>query len=649
MCGITGQIASNAPSEGATLDRMCDALTHRGPDDRGVYRDGEVGLAMRRLSILDIEGSRQPLFNEDSSLCLVFNGEIYNYRQLRTELLARGHRFATDGDGETILHLYEEFGTDCVKRLRGMFSFALWDKKRRKLVLAVDHYGIKPLYYFQNAGTFVFGSEIKSLLEYPEVEVELNCASLEKYLTFLYVPGEETLLRGVRKLPPGHILVFQNGSSSCERYFELGAPEQQQPRRSDQEWVELFLAAAEESVRAHMISDVPVGAFLSGGVDSSLMVALMSKVSGEQIRTFSIGYDQDGANFDERQYARIAAGHCRTEHRELIVTSRMAQDALPELLSRLDVPMGDASVLPNYLLAGFAREHVKVALSGLGCDELCAGYERHLGAILPERFPPLRWLLGARLFPQLMNLLPDSRSGKHWQERLKRFAASASLPFDQRFFSLIAKFSERDKRLLLANSPAAERSLNPGWDYYARIWSTSAGMSDLQRILKTEIETYLPHDLLALSDRTSMSHSLEVRVPFVDQKFADFMWNMPDHLKLRGITKKFVAKKAAERLLPREIIYRPKKGFSVPLTVWYRGALREYVRDNLSASRLKQTGFFNPVYVQKLLDEHFALRRNHDEKIFALLSFMVWYNQSVLVSREAAAAPAVETRRRLSR
>ena len=623
MCGIAGILDPQNPTESHVVDKLVDSLTHRGPDDRGTYVDGSMAFGMRRLSIIDLSTGHQPIFNEDGTLCIVFNGEIYNFPELRERLQAAGHKFSTHSDTEAILHLYEERGEDCLQELQGMFAFAVWDRMKKKLFVARDRFGIKPLYYAWNGSKLIFSSEIKSMLAFPGFDRTLDPRAVDDFFTYLYVPHERTLFRAIKKLLPGHCLSVEEGTLQIRRWYDLPSPASTPPGDVE-EWVDAFFEIGRETVKKHLLSDVPLGAFLSGGVDSSLVVALMSGLIDRPVDTFSIGYDETGASFDERVYARQVAERFGCRHREFVVQPDMVSNFLPEMLGRLDEPFGDASVIPNYLLSQFARQHVTVALTGLGGDEVCAGYERYLGAIAAERWKALTKLLSARSISSLIASIPDSKKGAHLPERLKRLARYAALPLKERYYNFISKFDDQERSRLFSPQFKSALAAEDGFRVYDIFWERAARFKGLSSLLSLDLETYLTDDLLALSDRTSMAHSLEIRVPFVDHKLVEFFWQMPSNLKLRGVRKKFLLKKAAERVLPKTVIYRKKKGFSVPLTVWFRGLLKPYVLDILSEQGLKESGIFDAAYVKKLLDEHMTGRRNHDERIYSLLSFLVW-------------------------
>ncbi|MBK8276985.1 MAG: asparagine synthase (glutamine-hydrolyzing) [Nitrospira sp.] len=624
MCGITGWVSHHVPPQRDVLDRMCDAQVHRGPDDRGVYIDGPAGIAMRRLSILDVASGHQPIHNEDRSLWIVFNGEIYNYQELRSELEAKGHRFYTNTDTEAILHLYEDYGDKTPERLRGMFAFAIWDRERQMLYVARDRFGIKPFYYFWDDHTFLFASEIKSLLLHECVQRTLDLQGLNSFFTFGYFPFTQTPFQSIRKLLPGHAGVVTREGFLTFPYWELR--ESVQVYRDEREYLDVFVDIFTDAVKQHMLSEVPLGAFLSGGVDSSLVVATMRKLSSRPIETFAIGYEGDGTEFDERVHARVVAQHCETNHHEFVVKPNM-MECLPNIIRQYDEPVGDSSAIPNYYLSQFVRRHVTVALSGLGGDEICAGYERYLGCRVADVYRQVPSAIRDGILRPLVECLPDSTTGHPLPQRAKRFVRSAALPLADRYLDLIAKFSRSERRQLFSADVLDEARLDQSSDMFADHWSHLRSVNPLNKLLEFDVSTYLVDDLLTLADRMSMAHSLEARVPFLDHMVVQYLWSVPPRLKLNGLTKKYLLKKAAERVLPKSIVYRRKQGFSTPLTVWFRGSLKDTLLDLLSSTNLDRLGIFNRMYVDAILAEHLQGRANHDEKLFALVSTVMWFEE----------------------
>ncbi|MFZ3137579.1 MAG: asparagine synthase (glutamine-hydrolyzing) [Thermodesulfovibrionales bacterium] len=623
MCGICGWLTTESRIVPDIIEMMCDTMSHRGPNDRGVFINGSMAIAMRRLSVIDVYSGHQPIHNEDESLWIVFNGEIYNYQELRTELEQKGHKFYTQSDTETILHLYEEFGDKTPEKLRGMFAFAIIDKTRNQLFIARDRFGIKPLYYFWDGTNFLFASEIKSILAFPGFHRELNLEGVNQFFTFGYVPYTTSMFKGIKKLLPGHSLICRNNEIQTSCYWNIQHDEY--PVLKEEDYIEQFFEIFTNTVKSHLISDVPLGAFLSGGIDSSLVVGIMSKLCNQPVETFSIGYDKGGSTFDERIYSNKVANRFHTKHREFIIEPDIVS-ILPKIIEHFDEPVCDASAIPNYYLSQEVVKHVTVALSGLGGDELCAGYERYLGTMFGEYYRKIPHCIRDAVIP-LADCLPDSRTGNHFSQRLKRFVRAASLPIKDRYYSIIAKFDDTEKDKLFTDEIKEQMPLDSGYTVYKQYWHSVNGNDNLSKLLNIDMQTYLVDDLLALTDRVSMAHSLEVRVPYLDHKLVEFFWSIPSSLKLKGFTKKYLLKKAAEKILPKEIIYRKKKGFSVPLTVWFRGSLKSYVKEILGDDNLQRSKLFNNTYIRQILDEHFTIHSNHDEKIFSLISFVIWHER----------------------
>lgn len=628
MCGICG-ILTRAPRhkiDEALLRRMCGTMRHRGPDDEGICLDawsgGQIGLGSRRLSIIDLEGGRQPMSNEDGALRVVCNGEIYNFHDLREHLLRRGHTLRTRCDTEVILHLYEDKGIDCIEDLRGMFAFALWDAAKERLLLARDRLGKKPLLYRLDGERLVFASCIRAILQAPNIPREVEAEALHHYLTYQYVPHPLTMFRGILKLPPAHRLLFERGEARVERYWR---PEfSEAADMSEAECVEGVRGLLEEAVRLRMVSDVPLGAFLSGGIDSSIVVGLMSRQTREPVRTFSIGFEEK--NYDELGYARTAANRFHSEHREFIVRPRAAE-IIPELVRHFEEPFADSSAIPTYCVSKMTSEFVKVALTGDGGDECFGGYPRYravkLGGIADRLPGPLRRLLGWRGWQRL----PASVEQKTLRRRAKKLLRALSCPPEQRYLMWISIFDEESKRFLctadFASSVAGKDSLD-FLDQYYRV----AGRGDfLGKTTFVDLMTYLPCDLLAKVDVTSMAHSLEARAPFLDHKLVEFAATIPTHLKVRRWTMKYVLKRAFADLLPPRIVRRGKMGFGVPISEWFRRDLAGYVRDALLDQRALDRGYFRPQAVEQLIEQHVGRRADHGYRLWALLMLELWHRE----------------------
>ena len=619
MCGIAGMVQTHPDGalDNATVHRMCEAIVHRGPDDEGIFVKAGVGLGMRRLSIIDLAGGHQPVFNEDKTIWIVFNGEIYNFPELRDELEKRGHRFYTRTDTEVIVHLYEDLGAECVTKLRGMFALALYDERRGKLLLARDRLGKKPLHYALAGNRFLFGSEIKSILAVAPELASVNHEALLQYMYFGYIPDPITAFLPIQKLPPGHLLELEAGQVRVRQYWDL--PEYgTHPPRSDEECLEELEWRLAEAVRIRLISDVPLGALLSGGTDSSTVVALMARASSKPVKTFSIGFGHD--DFNEARYARIVAKHFGTEHHELIVEPNILE-TVETLTSSLEEPFGDSSMLPTYYVSCMARKHVTVALSGDGGDEIFAGYDRYGINLRRNAFGRVpRWagrLFRKRIYPWL----PKNMRGR-------RLAYNMSLPWRERYVDSISflPLFERDIPLL---SDEFREILRTGGDPESvmfRYFDQAPAKDPVDQMLYVDTKTYMVGDILTKVDRMSMATSLEVRVPILDHMFVEWATGLPVEWKLRGGQQKYIFRKLAERVgVPHEALYRPKQGFAMPLVHWIRHELKDLILSVLLEPRTLQRGYFNPQGVRQLLDEHFRGHRDHSGGIWRLLMLELWH------------------------
>jgi asparagine synthase (glutamine-hydrolysing) len=612
MCGICGIATTHGVADVDTLRAMAERLAHRGPDSAGEHVDGRIAVAARRLSILDLEHGDQPIANEDGSCVVVQNGEIYNYPQLRRELERAGHVLRTHCDTEALVHLYEERGVGFAERLRGMFAVAIWDSRRRRLVLARDRYGIKPLYYRHVGNELRFASELRSL---PRGEVDLD--ALEAFLAFNSIPAPYSIFRDVRKLPAGHVLVWENGAVTLERYARPGPAAADELRDGDEaELVEELRARLRDSVRAHLLSDVPVGVLLSGGVDSAALAALAAQETPEAVHTFTIGFAE--RSFDERADARRVAERYGTEHHELLVRPD-PELLLQALAAAFDEPFADSSALPTYLVSQIAAEHVKVALSGEGGDELFGGYYTYSADLFADRLAPL-----ARAVRPLVEALPASTRKASLDYKAKRFVRAAHLPPLERHHGWKEIFSA-DARAELTG----RRSAFDPVDVLRARYAETAGAPQLARLQDVDFGVYLVDDLLVKTDRASMAHSLEARVPFLDPVVTTLAFALPTHLKVRGLAKKVLLRKAVEPLVPAEVVRGHKRGFSIPAAAWLRGQLEPFARETLSPANLRRQGFFRPEPVTRLLDEHVAGREDWSRQLWGLLAFTLWYERHV--------------------
>jgi asparagine synthase (glutamine-hydrolysing) len=620
MCGIAGIVSlEGQPVLEQELRNMCSAIAHRGPDDEGFYFQTGVGLGMRRLSIIDLDSGRQPVSNEDGTVWVVFNGEIYNFQELRQQLKGRGHVFSTHGDTETIVHLYEEYGNHCVDHLRGMFAFALWDERHKRLLVARDRLGIKPLYYAEIGGRILFASELKSILQLPEVGRSFNWSAVSHLFSFLSTPPTEAIVDGVHKLEPGHLLTASPGGTPViERYWELSF----EPDYGKEEdyFIEHVRGLLEESVRLHMVSDVPLGAFLSGGIDSSSIVATAARLTDAPLKTFSIGFSEP--DYNELEYARVVAKRFRTEHHELTLGPD-SLDRLEDLAWHLDEPFGDSSAIPTFMVSKLAAQSVKVVLSGDGGDELFAGYDKYLVEKRERGYTPLPALIRTVLGP-IGRTMPDGMRGRNLLRHM-------SLAGAERYLDACTLFRRDDMKKLFR--PDVFKLLAPYEPWRAKAAYMESGerhwLSNLQGL---DVNNYLPLDILTKVDRMSMAHSIETRVPLLDHKLVEFAATIPPEMNLRGGTTKYVLKRAMKGILPERIINRPKKGFAVPLGYWFRGKLGSYVRDLLLGESARRRGFFNAPYIEDLVAQH-ERGRNLDLQLWTLISFELWAR--VFLDREA--------------
>jgi asparagine synthase (glutamine-hydrolysing) len=636
MCGIAGELRLDAGerADARRVRRMCSVMVHRGPDSFGEHTDGEVGLGMRRLAIVDVAGGLQPLGNEDGSVQVVCNGEIYNAPQLARELEARGHRLRTHCDVEVIAHLYEEHGVDVAAELDGEFAFAIWDARRRRLVLGRDRLGVKPLYVAEVGRRLMFGSEAKCLLA-GGLEPEIDRQSLHDYLTLGYVAGPDSIFAGARQVPPGCVLVAEpSRAPETRRYWSLAGHAAPDDGRPSSAWEREFLDTLREAVSSYLMADVPLGVFLSGGLDSGSIVALMHELGVHPIRTFTIDFEE--RSFSEASLARQVAARYGTEHHELIVRPDAAK-LLPTLVRQFDEPYADDSAIPVYYLAELARRHVKVVLSGEGGDEMLGGYDTYRARRLAAWYSRLPRPVGASLVPAIVRHLPVSHAKVSFDYKAKRFVTGAYLPPAAGHLWWKTVFGEDAKAALYADGAGA--TLAPTERLYAAAYEESDG-GDIDRLQYIDSQVYLPADILVKADRMSMAHSLEARVPFLDRRLVEFCRRLPARMRLRGLTSKYVLRNAMRDRLPAAITQGRKRGFSAPMPTWFAGALREYTADMLSAERLRRQGIFRPAAVARYLDEHATRRVDHSRQLLTLLVFSVWYEATMETAREAVTAVA---------
>jgi asparagine synthase (glutamine-hydrolysing) len=627
MCGINGIAYSGRSGRQVNprvLEKMRDVILHRGPDDGGLFVDGNIGLGHRRLSIVDVTHGQQPMFNDDRSCVIVYNGEIYNHSDHRKDLIAKGYKFQTHCDTETILHLYEEYGENCVDHLRGMFAFAIWDKRKKELFIARDRFGVKPLYYYlDDQGNLFFGSEIKTILEAGAVKPEVNYNALPDQLANHGTSHDETLFKGIKRLLAGHTVRWNDGRLETRRYWDIRF-EPKHEASSDAEFVDEWREMFRESVRLRLMADVPLGMFLSGGIDSSAIAAMMSTMVDGPIKTFSVGFTEREAN--ELEYARIVARAYKTDHHEITITPEQFFEALPRLVWHEDEPIGFTASVPLYFVSKLAQEHVKVVLTGEGSDEILAGYGRYQKALTllnyGEKYESYTPGFLRDVVKGGVATLPGVVSRKLNRTFLSRDADIENLFFDN--FSVFPKSMQA--RLLSADTRARIAELNPYRSH--ENWLDQSDASDLlDKLLYVDTKTYL-HELLMKQDQMSMAASIESRVPFLDHKLVEFTAKMPEKMKLRGKTTKWILREAMKGILPAEILNRPKMGFPVPIGTWFRNQFRGIIDEYVLSPRSLARGTFAPDYVRELVAAHNG-GENHDERLWSLVNFEIWQRQFI--------------------
>jgi asparagine synthase (glutamine-hydrolysing) len=620
MCGICGKWSSHNVTAEA-LQEMASEISHRGPDDVGYYINGKIGLANRRLSIIDLSTGKQPISNEDDTVWIVFNGEIYNYPELQRELLERGHQFKTQTDTEVIIHLYEEYGVDCVKKLRGMFAFAIWDNPAQRLFLARDPLGQKPIYYTHQDGNFAFASEIKALLQNVDFHSRMNPRAMHHYISLRYVPGADTLFQGIAKLPAGHILILEHGELTIRAYWDFSYF----PKSTEKEEVILqqLRRLLLETVECHLLSDVPIGAFLSGGIDSSLITAMMCELSETPVQTFSIGVREQ--DFDELPYARMVARRYKTEHHEYIVEPNLIE-MLPEMIWHMEEPV-DPFAFGVYSVAHLASQHVKVVLGGDGGDEIFAGYDRYSGNQLVDLYSLLPRPLRKHLVEPLIFLLPDNYSYNNRVQKLRWLVAMSETDAGERYAQSASflRFGHAHKKGIYTKSLWHDLGGADSTLQLLPFYDACNADHPVDRMLYTDVKTRLADHLLMIVDRMTMAQSIEGRSPYVDQSVVEFVARIPANLKLQGRRLKYIQRRLAKDYLPHALINRPKKGFGFPLAYWFKTNLRDFVFSVFSESTLVDEGYFDPQGLLDLLDEHVNGQFDHNYRLWLLLNLELWY------------------------
>jgi asparagine synthase (glutamine-hydrolysing) len=625
MCGIVGIVRNDGkPVDEQLLSRMNNAIRHRGPDEDGFYVKGSVGLAMRRLAIIDLKSGQQPIHNHDRSSWIVFNGEIYNYLELREKLEKLGHTFYTNSDTEAIVHAYDQFGVDCPKHLRGMFVFAIWNERTQELFLARDRVGKKPLLYADVNGQLIFGSEFSALLLHPDVSRDIQPEALDYYLSYMCIPAPLTAYRAIRKLEPGHWLRWRNGQIERQRYWQPDFTKKLDI--GEEEAGERTVEILREAVRVRLMSEVPLGAFLSGGIDSSAVVALMSQESSGRVKTFSIGFDEQ--DFSELHHARRIAEHVGAEHHEFIVRPD-AVEVLPTLVEHYGEPYADSSAVPTYYVAKETRKHVTVALNGDGGDESFAGYERYIAMGLTEKYRRVPSFLRESVIKETVNLLPTSPTKRSRVKSAKRLLEAVSLSRVDRYAHWVSVFNEQTKQPLYSDFFRQQTQAANATGLLEEWFKRANGIGVVDAMLLTDQMTYLPNDLLVKVDIATMAVSLEARSPFLDHHVIEFAASLPQNLKLRRLTSKYLLKKVLRKLLPSENLNRRKMGFGVPIGHWFRGKMQPFLREVVLSEKALRRGLFKPEAVKQLVELHTRGERDYSHQLWTLLMLELWFNRFI--------------------
>jgi len=627
MCGIAGLYSKHKKDReelSQSIHKMTSSLKHRGPDGEGYYIGNNIALGHRRLSIIDLATGQQPIFNEDKSTCIIFNGEIYNYKAIKAELIQKGHIFASASDTETIVHAYEEWGEECVAKLRGMFAFCIWDSQADKMLLARDRLGEKPLFFAHYNGNFVFSSELKSILADPHFDRAIDEEALSSYFTFSYIPGPLTIYKNIRKLLPGHILIYEKGRLRTQQYWDLFFEPDRQ--KSEDDFMREFMELLNESVKLQLMSDVPLGAFLSGGIDSSAVVALMSSATAEPVNTFTIGFGGNIGGFDdERKYAKLVAERYKTNHREHEVLPAV-NGLLEKIVCSFDEPFADDSTIPSYFVSQLARKNVTVALSGLGGDEMFCGYERYLGFRLSQYYNRIPGIIRESLIRRFIEAMPESSSGNYTVNHLKRFVRSASSNHAERYFGFVSKINKKYRNDFFCGQGNHYGGFEAVEERFINMFNASCAEDPLNKVFYCDIKTYLPEDILACTDRLSMHHSLEVRVPFLDYKLVEYCATIPPEMKIKWLRKKYLLKKGVSGLLPKAVIDHKKQGFVGPMARWLQTHLKELTLSKLSSKNLKRHGLLNENVVANILADHYSGKEINDTLIWSLIIFQTWHD-----------------------
>lgn len=630
MCGIAGFFGNNFADREIILKKMTDIIAHRGPDDEGHYFDQKAALGFRRLAIIDLVTGHQPMSNENESIWIVFNGEIYNYKEIRLLLERKGHRFHTSSDTEVIIHSYEEWGLECLQHFNGMFAFALWDKNNNRSFIARDRLGVKPLYFAQRGEHLVFASEIKSLLQFPGINREVDLQALDAYMSFLWVPEPHTLFKDIYKLESGHYLIYQNNTITTKPYWKLDCDVEVE--KNESYWIEKIRTSLKFSVEKRLISDVPLGAFLSGGIDSTSIVALMNQINGNAISTYTIGFDKNDLKNDvvqsDLEYSRYAAKFLNVNYHEIIVNPNVVE-LLPKLIWHMDEPIADPAAITTYLVCKASRETLTVLLSGVGGDEVFGGYPRFAAMKLSTIYNLIPSTIRNGLIEKIIRFLPASKSPTF--RNAKKFIRSANLPTIDRYMGYRTYFNDSEKKNLYTENLKKELQIvssDPFKEHMA-FFNQVKPFDLLSQIMYVDLKTFLPCLNLMYTDKMSMAASVEVREPFLDYELVETFFKMPSHLKLKGLTRKYALKKAMEGLVPSEIIWRKKAGFGAPIRSWITGNLKEMIFDLISEKSLKKRGYFNHAFYKKMIDDEFSGKEYYSNQIWQLLTLELWHKEFI--------------------
>lgn len=630
MCGIAGFFGNNFADREIILKKMTDIIAHRGPDDEGHYFDQKAALGFRRLAIIDLVTGHQPMSNENESIWIVFNGEIYNYKEIRLLLEKKGHRFHTSSDTEVIIHSYEEWGLECLQHFNGMFAFALWDKNNNRSFIARDRLGVKPLYFAQRGEHLVFASEIKSLLQFPGIKSEVDLQALDAYMSFLWVPEPHTLFKDIYKLESGHYLIYQNNTITTKPYWKLDCDAEVE--KNESYWIEKIRTSLKLSVEKRLISDVPLGAFLSGGIDSTSIVALMNQINGNAISTYTIGFDKNDLKNDvvqsDLEYSRYAAKFLNVNYHEIIVNPNVVE-LLPKLIWHMDEPIADPAAITTYLVCKASRETLTVLLSGVGGDEVFGGYPRFAAMKLSTIYNLIPSTIRNGLIEKIIRFLPASKSPTF--RNAKKFIRSANLPTIERYMGYRTYFNDSEKKNLYTENLKKELQIvssDPFKEHMA-FFNQVKPFDLLSQIMYVDLKTFLPCLNLMYTDKMSMAASVEVREPFLDYELVETFFKMPSHLKLKGLTRKYALKKAMEGLVPSEIIWRKKAGFGAPIRSWITGNLKEMIFDLISEKSLKKRGYFNHAFYKKMIDDEFSGKEYYSNQIWQLLTLELWHKEFI--------------------